>query len=74
MTEKLNPYYKQLKAERPINILSKLKQIFDSVNKVLSVALKQLLPGKQLLLMADASLRSAGFPLLTEGNPDRKIQ
>ena len=50
MAEKLNPFYKLLKAEVPINITSELKETFDSVNKALSdacqLALKQPIPGK----------------------------
>ena len=64
MVEKLNPLYKLLKAEVPINITSELKETFDSVNKVLSdaceLALKQPIPGKPLISMTDASFRSAG--------------
>ena len=45
MAEKLNPFYKLLKAEVPINNTSELKVTFDSVNKALSdacqLALKQ---------------------------------
>ena len=75
--EKLNPFYKLLKAEVPINITSELKETFDSVNKALSdacqLALKQPIPGKQLVLMTDASFRSAGYALMIEDNPDQKI-
>ena len=64
MAEKLNPFSKLLKTEIPINITSELKVTFDSVNKALSdaceLALKQPIPGKQLVLMTDASFRSAG--------------
>ena len=64
MAEKLNPFYKVLKAETPINITSELKEIFDSVNKALNdacqLALKEPSPGKQRVLMTDASSRSAG--------------
>ena len=78
MAEKLNPFYKLLKAEVPINITSELKETIDLVNKPLSdaceLALKQLIPGKQLVLMTDASFRSAGYPLMIENNPDQKIQ
>ena len=62
----------------PINITSELKETFDSVNKALSyaceLALKQPFPGKQLVLMTDASFRSAGYALMIEDNPDQKIQ
>ena len=78
MAEKLNPFYKLIKTEVPINITSELKDTFDSVNKALSdaceLALKQPIPGKQLVLMTDASFRSAGYALMIEDNPDQKIQ
>ena len=78
MAEKLNPFYKLLKTEVPINITSELKQTFHSVNKALSnaceLALKQPTPGKQLVLMTDASFKSAGYALMTEDNPDQRIQ
>ena len=78
MAQKLNPFYKLPKTEVPINILSELKKTFDSVNKALSdaceLALKQPIPGKQLVLMTDTSFRSAGYALMIENNPDQKIQ
>ena len=78
MAEKLEPFYKLLKAELPINITSELKETFDSVNKALSdaceLALKQPVPGKQLVLMTDASFRSARYVLMIEDYPDQKIQ
>ena len=78
MPEKLNPFYRLLKAEVTININLELKETFDSVTKALSdacqLALKQPIPGKQLVLMTDASFRSAGYALMIEDNPDQKIQ
>ena len=78
MAEKLNPFYELPKTEVPINIASELKETFDSVNKALKdaceLALKQPIPGKQLVLRTDASLRSAGYALMIEDNPDQKIQ
>ena len=78
MAEKLDAFYKLLKTEVPINITSELKETFHSVNKALSdaceLALKQPIPGKQLVLMTDASFRSAGYALMVEDNPDQKIQ
>ena len=78
MAEKLHQFYKLLKTEVPINITSQLKETFDSVNTALSdaceLALKQPIPGKQLVLMTDASFRSAGYALMIEDNPDQKIQ
>ena len=74
MVEKHNPLYRLLKTEVPINITSELKETFDSVNKALSdaceLALKQPIPGKQLVLMTDASFRSAGYALMIEFNPN----
>ena len=77
MAEKLNPFYKLMATEVPIDITSELKQTFDSVSKALSdaceLALKQPFPGKQLVLMTDASFRSAGYALMIEDNPEQKI-
>ena len=76
--EKLNTSYKLLKAEVPINITSELKETFDSVNKALSgaceLALKQPIPGKQLVIMTDKRFRSAGYTVMIENNPDQKVQ
>ena len=76
--EKLNPFYKLLKAEVPINITLEFKETFDSVNKALNDAsqhaMKQPIPGKQLVLMKYANFRSAGYALMIEDNPEQKIQ
>ena len=78
MAEELNPFYNLLKAEVPIIITSELEDNFDSIHNALNdacqLALKQPIPGKQLVLMTDASFRSAGYALMIEDNPDQKIQ
>ena len=78
MAAKLNPFYKFRKIELPINITSELIDTFDSANKTLSdackLALKQPIPGKQLVLMTDAGFRSAEYALIFENNPDQKLQ
>ena len=78
MAEKLNPFYKLLKTEVPINITSELNATFDSVNEAHSnaceLALKQPIPGKQLVLMTDSSFRSAGYAPMIKDNLDQKIQ
>ena len=78
MAKKLSLFFILPKIEVPINITSELNEIFDSVNKTLSdaceLALKQPFPGKQLVLMTDASFRSAGNALIIEDNPDQKTQ
>ena len=62
----------------PINITSELKETFNLVNKALSdaceLALKQPIPGKQLVLMRDASFRSAGYAPMIEDNSGQKLQ
>ena len=78
IAEKHNPFYKLLKAGVPTNITSELKGNFDLVNKALSdaceLALKEPIPGKQLVLMTDARIRSAGYALMIEGDTDQKVQ
>ena len=78
MGDMLNPLHKLLKAEVPLNITSELKETFHSVNNALNdacqLALKQPVPGKQLVLMTDVSFRSAGHAQRIEDNPDQKIQ
>ena len=78
LAEKFNPFYKLLKTEVSINITSELKETFDSVNKALSdaceLALEQPIPGKQLVLLTDASFRCAGDALMIEDNSDQKLQ
>ena len=75
MAEKLSFFYKLLKAEVPINKTSEIKETFDSINNTLSDAfetpLKHPMPGKQLVWMTDASLRSAGYALMIEDNLDQ---
>ena len=78
MTEKLNSFHKLLKAEVPIKVILELKETFVSVNHELidacQPALKQPIPGKELVLMTDASFRRAGYALMVEDNPNQKIQ
>ena len=77
MAEKLQPFYKLLKTDTAINITQDLIDTFDLVNKALEdareLALKQPLPGKQLVLMTDASYRSAGYALMMEDGPQQKL-
>ena len=78
MAKKLNPFNKLSKAQVSINITSELKETSYSVHKALSdackLALKQPIHGKQLVLMRDASFRSAGHALMIEDNAEQKIQ
>ena len=77
MVEKLNPFYKLLKTEVPINKMSELKEIFDSINKAFKDACKLALkkqpnPGNQLVVMTNGSFRSARYACMIEDNPDKK--
>ena len=78
MVEKTSLFYKLLKAEVPINIMPELKDTFDSVKKPLSdvceLAEKQTIPGKQLVLMTNASFKGVGCGLMIDDNPDQNIQ
>ena len=78
MAEKLNPINKLLETEVPMNKTSELKETFDLVNKALNdacqLALKEPIPGEQLVLMTDVSFRSAGYARMIEDNPDQKRQ
>ena len=77
MTEKLNLFYKLLKAETPSSITSELTDASHSVKKVLSnaceLASKQLSLGKQIVHLTDASFRSASYAFMIEVNTDMKI-
>ena len=74
MAEKLKPLYRPLKAETPINVVSELKQTFDQFKKVINdiceLALKQPLLRNRLVLMTDASFKSASYSLVLEDNTE----
>ena len=78
MAAKRNPFYKMLNTEVPFDITSELKETINSVSKAFidawEFALKRPIPGKQFVLMTDASFRSAGYALMIEDNLDEKIQ
>ena len=77
MAEKLDPFYKLLKAEVPVIITSELKETLDSVKNALSgpceLALERPILRNQLVLMTDASFESAGYAIMNEDNPDQKM-
>ena len=78
MSKKINPFYKLLKAEVPINIPSELIKNLDSANKALNDAcqlpLKQPIPGEHIVLMTTASFTSDGYVFVIEDTPDQKVQ
>ena len=61
-----------LEIEVPINITPEMKETFDSVIKALgdafALALKQPIPGKQLVLMTDTGFRIAAYALMIQDN------
>ena len=77
MAENLNPFYKVLKAEVPINITTELKETFDSVNNALNdayqLALEQPIPGRKCVLMTEVSFRSAGYAFMIKTTQIRKF-
>ena len=78
IAEELYSFNKLLRAEVSIKIISELKATFDSLNETVSdvcqLALRQPIPGKQLVLMTDESFISACSALMIEHNPDQRIQ
>ena len=74
MVEKLIPFDKLSKSEKPVKIMSKHKETFHSDKALRNAgefALKQPLPKRRLSLKTDASFRSA---LMIKYNPEQKIQ
>ena len=71
-----NSIYRLLQAETPVNLTSELRKIFDSVNTELSDAciplLEQLLAGRQLVMLTDASFRCACLAFKIEDNRGQK--
>ena len=79
LAERLTPFFQLLKktdAKTKIpNILDIMKE-FGEINEALDrccqLALRQPLPGKQLVLMTDASFQAAGYAVLIEDDPNQK--
>ena len=59
-------------------IQPELMQTFHELNTSLDncckLALKQPLKDKQMVLMTDASFTAAGYALMTEDDPEQKVQ
>ena len=47
-------------------------EINEALDRCCQLALRQLLPGKQLVLMTDASFQAAGYAVLIEDDPNQK--
>ena len=55
-------------------ILDKFSDLNQQLEKSCSLALKQPIKNKQLILMTDASFTAAGYAIMIEDNPNQKFQ
>ena len=79
LAERLTPFFQLLKttdAKDKITITPDIMKQFREINEALDrccqLALRQPLPGKQLVLMTDASFQAAGYAVLIDDDPNRK--
>ena len=79
LAERLTPFFQLLKttdAKTEIQITPDIMKEFREINEALDrcclLALRQPLPGKQLVLMTDASFQAAGYAVLIEDDPNQK--
>ena len=61
-------------AKTPItpDFIKKLRELNEALDRCCQLALRQPLPGKQLVLMTDVSFQAAGYALLIKNNPNQK--
>ena len=79
LAEGLNPFFQLLKttdakAKLPItpDILKEIREIKEAIDRCCQLALRQPLPGKQLVLMTDASFQAASYAVLVEHDLNQK--
>ena len=79
MAERLTPFFQLLKTtddktKIPItpDIMKEFREINEALDGCCQLALRQALPGKQLVLMTDASFQAAGYAVLIEDDPNQK--
>ena len=79
MAERLTPFFELLKtadakAKIPItpDIMKEFREINEALDRCCQLAIRQPLPGKQLVLMTDASFQAAGYAVLVENDPNQK--
>ena len=79
LAKRLTPFFQLLKTtctktKIPItpDILKEFKETNEAVDRCCQLALRQPLPGKQLVLMTDASFQAAGYAVLIEDDPNQK--
>ena len=79
LAERLTPFFQLLKttdANTKIlitpDIMKEFREINEALDRCCQLALRQPLPGKQLVLMTDASFQAAGYAVLIEDDPNQK--
>ena len=80
LAKRLTPFFQLLKTidaktKIPItpDIMKEFKEINEALDRCCHLALRQPLPGKQLVLKPDASFQAAGYAVLTEDDPNQKF-
>ena len=78
LSGKLSPFFKLLKETSQFCIPNTVRDTFNELNQQLekscSLALKQPIKNKQLILMTDASFTAAGYAIMIEDDPNQKLQ
>ena len=76
---RLTPFFQLLKttdAKTKIqitpDIMKELREINEALDRCCQLALRQPLPGEQLVLMTDASFQAAGYAVFIEDDPNQK--
>ena len=79
LAERFTPFFQLLKTtdaktKIPItpDIMKEFREINEALDRCCQLALRQPLPGKQLVLMTDASFQAAGNAVLIEDDPNQK--
>ena len=79
LAERLTPFFQLLKTtdaktKIPItpDIMEEFREINEALDRCCQLALRQPLPGKQLVLMTDANFHAAGYAVLIEDDPNQK--
>ena len=52
--------------------MKEFREINEALDRCCQLALRQPLPGKQLVLMTDASFQAAGYAMLIEDDPNQR--
>ena len=78
LAKRLTPFFQLLKTtdaktKFPItpDIMKEFRKINEALDRCCQLALRQPLPGKQLVLMTDASFQAAGYAVLIEDDPNQ---